>query len=363
MKGKNILSIVLAGMMAVMSVTGCAGGPKETGTEKDTAAAAAPAQTAEGKNLRVAIVASGTFGTQAFVDVALAGCQRAEQELGIKLDRIENCQAANAVDTLRNLAETDIDMFIMTSGVYVDTIRQLSGEFPDKVFVSADMSMELIPNVISVGYREQEAAFLAGAIAAEMTKTNKIAFIGGQPGGSMDRFEVGYSCGAKYAKPDIEASVAYVGNFNDVNKAKELAAMLYDQGNDWLVPAAGASNLGIFQASQEQGEGKYTLGAADGQFHLMPEKIVASQVKKIDNVCYMIIEDMLNDRAYVGQTLELGLKEDGVGILYNPDETIAGIIPDETRTRIDELTQEIIDGKIAVPKSTDELAAFVYPAS
>ena len=225
MRGKKILSIILAGLMTVLSVTGCASGQKDTGTSTDTTTAAvAPvageAGKKEEKKFRVAIVAVGTFGTQAFIDVALAGCQRAEQELGIKLDKIENCQTANAVDTLRSMAQSDIDMFIMTSGAYADTIRQLSEEFPDKVFVSADMSMELIPNVISVGYREQEAAFLAGAIASAMTKTNTVAFIGGQPGGSMDRFEVGYSCGAKYANPDVEASVAYVGNFNDVNRPK-----------------------------------------------------------------------------------------------------------------------------------------------
>lgn len=179
----------------------------------------------------------------------------------------------------------------------------------------------------------------------------------------MDRFEVGYSCGAGYVNPDVEASVAYVGNFNDVNKAKELATMLCDQGNDWLVPAAGASNLGVFQAVSEKGEGQFTMGAADGQFHLMPEKIVASQVKMIDNVCYMIIEDMLNDKAYLGQSLDLGLKEEGVGILYNPDEDIAGIISDETKTKIDELTRDIIDGRIVVPKTAEELAAFSYPVS
>lgn len=367
MDGKKILSLALAGILTTASITGCAGGqqaaePKEE-VSSTAGAQAEGAGKMEGKDLRVAIVATATFGSQAFVDVALTGCQRAQEELGIRLDKIENCQPANAVDTLRSLAQSDIDMFILTNGAYADTIRQLSEEFPDTVFVSADMAMELIPNVISVGYREQEAAFLAGAIASLMTETSKVAFIGGQPGGSMDRFEVGYSCGAKYANPAVEASVAYVGNFNDVNKAKELATMLYDQGNDWLVPAAGASNLGVFQATAEQSEGKYTLGAADGQFHLMPDKIVASQVKKIDNVCYMIIEDMLNERSYVGQTLELGLKENGVGILYNPDEKISGIIPQEVKDKVEQLTQDIVDGKIVVPKTADELAAFAYPAS
>lgn len=366
MRGKRLLSLLVAAILAAscLAVTGCVGG-KTRGDAKPEEAAKTEAKASgtKDKKLTVAIVTAGTFGSQAFTDVALAGCQKAEEELGIKLNKIENCQMANAADTLRSMSQGDIDVFILTSGAYADTIRQLSKEFPEKVFVSADMALEPIPNVISVGYREQEASFLAGALAAMMTKDNKVAFVGGQPGGSMDRFEMGYSCGARYANPEVEASTAYVGNFNDVNKAKELAAMLYDQGNDWLVPAAGASNLGVFQAASEKGANDYTLGAADGQFQLMPNKIVASQVKRIDHVCYMIIDDLLCDRANLGKTLDLGLKEDGVGLIYNPDEKISGIVPQEKKDKLKELAQDIMDGRIVVPKTVEELAAFPFPKS
>ena len=57
---------------------------------------------------------------------------------------------------------------------------------------------------------------------------------------------------------------------------------MYSQGCDYVGCYAGACNLGVFQAAEEAGDGKYCFGAANGQFDKSYEKILASVVKPID---------------------------------------------------------------------------------
>lgn len=52
----------------------------------------------------------------------------------------------------------------------------------------------------------------------------------------------------------VKVVVAYTNEFSDPKKGKELALSQYSQGVDVILAAAGASGLGIFEASKERSE-------------------------------------------------------------------------------------------------------------
>ena len=170
--------------------------------------------------------------------------------------------------------------------------------------------------MVSSSYREHEAAFLLGALGGYLTKTNKIGFIGGVSGVIQDRFQYGYMAGAWYSNQDVKVTSSYTGSFSDVGKGKEIATMMFSDGCDYVAPSAGACNLGVFQASKEAGADKWSFGAANGQFNQMPDKIVASQVKRVDNVAYSMVEKMVNG-TLKGEKSEYGLKDGGVDLMYS----------------------------------------------
>ena len=72
------------------------------------------------------------------------------------------------------------------------------------------------PNVVSITFREQDGSFLAGALAAMVSKTHHIAFLGGQDIPLIRKFEAGYIAGAREVDPSIRVDVKYAGSFDDV---------------------------------------------------------------------------------------------------------------------------------------------------
>lgn len=359
---KKAMSLLMAVVLIMTLCAGCAGGDRtENGAATGAGEASEPGKTpdaansaASGEPVKVGLVVESAFGTQSFNDVVLSGCERAAADFNIELIKVENVEAAQSIDTFRTLIEQGIGFFIVSAAQFADTIEQISGEYPDVKFVSVDYEMVANPNVESFAYREQEAAFLTGAFCQLMSKTGKIGLLTGTEGGTMIRFEAGFRSGAKYVDENAEVAVAVVG-FNDINKAKETATLLYKQGYDWVACCAAASNAGGFQASKELGGDNYVCGAADGQFHMMPDRIIVSQVKLIDNVAYESIKEFMEGNFQGGTTRIMGLKENGVDMKYNPDDSVTAFIPQEVRDKIEELRAGIISGEIVVPDNLEAL--------
>ena len=88
------------------------------------------------------------------------------------------------------------------------------------------------PNIASLIFKEQEAGYLAGYIAALQSKTGKVGYIGGTKIPPVERFGIGFVQGAKAAKSDIKVMYNYSGTFSDTNKGKTLAATMFDSGAD-----------------------------------------------------------------------------------------------------------------------------------
>ena len=112
-----------------------------------------------------------------------------------------------------------------------------------------------MPNVVSLKYKEEEGSFLVGAVAAMMTKTGTIGFVGANESDLIKKFYDGYEQGAKYVKPDIKVLKVYIGGsnaFNDPASAKAKTETLIQQKADVIYHASGASGAGVFQAVKEK---------------------------------------------------------------------------------------------------------------
>ncbi len=84
-------------------------------------------------------------------------------------------------------------------------------------------------NVRSILFKEHEASFLVGALAALKTKSNVISFVGGMDIPVIRKFSYGYEQGAKYINPDISVLFNIIEPvkgkipWNDVAGAKAIA--------------------------------------------------------------------------------------------------------------------------------------------
>lgn len=344
---KKVLALIMAGAMA-LSLVACGGGGSGEGGNTDDG------------SLRVGLIAS-SMGTQSFNDDVWAGLENAEAELGISAEYIEVSEVSDAANSLRTLIAQGDTLLVVPSSEFHDAMMEVAAEYPNCDFMYLAGEETGAENVMSVEYKENEAAFLGGALAASLSQTGKIGTVLAVQEPLQLRYQYGYMAGAKTVNPDCEVSVLFTNSYTDTNLGQESAKALYDKGADYVSCFAGACNLGVFNAAKEAGDGKYCLGAATGQFDKMPDKIVASVVKSIDVALYDMIKDYKDNGTFNGGGCTvLGLKEGGVELRYTTmNDELLNSIPEDVKASIEDLQNKIINGEITVPGTEEEYNTYI----
>lgn len=331
---KKVLKLLM-GILTLIFVVAC--GSKEATTENN------------GTPHKVAIVYStGGKGDKSFNDSAYRGLTQAKDELGIEFSEYEpKDPSAEAKTQLSNYAQTgEYDLIIGVGFTMKDSLEAVAAEFPDQKFALIDEVIEGKDNVVSLMFREEEGSFLVGALAALMSKTGTVGFVGGVEAPVIYRFESGYEQGAKYINPDIKVLSAYIGGgsaFNDPIAGKQLASTLIQKGADIVFHAAGASGAGVFQAAKEAKV--YAIGVDSNQDDVEKGTILTSMIKNVDNAVYATIKDTLDGKFQAGVRY-FGIKENGVGTTNF--EFTKDVIGNENIQKLDELKEKITKDELKV---------------
>jgi basic membrane protein A len=227
----------------------------------------------------------------------------------------------------------------------------------DSPLLDAQNKPFTLPNVQTVVFQEHEGSFLVGALAGLASKSGKVGFVGGMGMPLIKKFEAGFVAGIKAVNPTAAEATkrVYTGNFDDSASGKRAALDLYNQGVDIVYHAAGAGGLGVIQAAKEQG--KLAIGVDSDQAHLAPQNVLTSMTKHVDYAIYTSVKAIADKKFQPGDSA-LGLKEGGVGMapvqidFPNKQEALA---------KVEKLRKAVIDGKIKVPSTLEELGTFAPP--
>lgn len=294
------------------------------------------------------------LGDQNFNDLANKGGMQAATDFGLEWKVIESADAAAYIPNLTAGAEQS-NLTVGVGFLLTDAITEVAGQFADKSFLLID-SVSEATNVRSVTFQENEPSFLAGVVAGKSTKTNKLGIVGGQRIPPVIRYEVGFVAGVKSVNPAAEVSIAYADSFGDAPKGKELALAQFEQGADIVLPIAGATGTGCYQAAVEKGAGFWVVGADTSQEHLAPGQELVTAQKGVDFAVYTGCKDIV-EGTFAGGAINYNLKSGGVSLQVTP-----GRVPDDIIALARAYEQLIIDGTLVVPVDDDTLAAYVPPA-
>lgn len=296
---------------------------------------------------------TGGLGDRSFNDSAYAGLQKAKQQLGASIEVQQSKSAADYQPNLTVLADGGFDEIFAVGFLMNDDLTEVAKNYPSNHFAIVD-AVNGQPNVASVTFREQDGSFLAGALAAMVTKTKSIGFLGGIDSPLLRKFEAGYTAGAREVDPNVKVVVKYVGSFEDVASGKELAAVMYGGGTDIIYIAAGKSGLGAIDETRAR-PNVYAIGVDSDQDALAPGKILTSMVKHVDVAVFRIAKDVAAGKSPSG-AVEFGLKDDGVGL--TDFKYTKSIIGPAHIAQLAVLRDAIVSGKIVPPQTREELAAF-----
>jgi basic membrane protein A len=225
----------------------------------------------------------------------------------------------------------------------LDTVAK---RFPDTNFAIIDFpAAELAnkpANVRGLLFKEQEAGYLAGYLAAlyaaEQGGDQTISSVGGQKIPPVDRYIAGYQAGAKAANPDVQTLNGYSQDFVDQAKCKEIALNHISRGALVVFQVAGQCGLGALSAAEERNV--RGIGVDADQAYL-GDHILTSALKKVDVAVFETVESVQDGGFAGGEDTVFDVASGGVGL-----GEIASDVPADVVSRVNEVQDQIAAGEI-----------------
>lgn len=336
--------------VAALLLAGCAPAPEQ---DARPSGSAAPDYCAR------MVTNSGGLEDRSFNQSSWEGLQRAAADYDIGVDAIVSTSETDLAPNVEQAVATECD-FILTVGYELaDATAAAAAANPELHFSIVDEQVEG-ENIKPIVFDTAQAAFLAGYLAAGVSRTGIVATFGGGNQPPVTLFMDGFVDGvAKHNELHGTAvqvlgwdkatqDGVFTGDFEDTLKGKTTTERFLDRGADVIMPVAGQVGEGAAAAILEHGGSSLIWVDNDGYDSLPAQfrPIVLTSVLKNtqDAVVEIIGADLEGDfssEPYVG-TLENG------GVDIAPFHEQAGLVPAELSAGIDELRTAIVAGILEV---------------
>ncbi len=210
-----------------------------------------------------------------------------------------------------------------------------------------------LPNVRTVTFQEEQGAFLVGALAG-LVAHRAVGFVGGMELPLIKKFEAGFKAGVRAVNPGLPVLVQYTGSFDNVSAGKAAGADLLAKGCEVIFQGAGADGLGVIQAVKEAhaaGKPVYAVGTDSDQWHLAPDAVLSSMLKRVDLAVWQAASDVAGG-AFTPGDVHLGLAEGGLALAE-----VRVPLPDKAAVlaQVKALEAQLISGERTAPATLDAL--------
>jgi basic membrane protein A len=375
---------LIALLAALALVFAACGGDDDTGGETTTTAGGETTTTAE--SMDTTTTAAGETTTTAATDTtavqagglicevtdvggvddksfnasAWAGAQRAAADFGGEAKVLESQAETDYEVNINSFVDEGCDLIITVGFLLGDATSAAAEANTNNNFAIVDFAYDAPPsNLKGLVFSTDEAAFLAGYLAAGMTETGTVGTFGGINIPTVTIFMDGFAWGVDHYNTVNGTDVQVLGwdpvtqegsftnNFESLDDGRAFAQSLVDEGADIIMPVAGPVGLGSAQLATELGTFSI-IGVDVDQTITDPNNAavyLTSVMKGIDNAVYAAADEAVNG-SYTNELYVGTLANEGVDIApYNEFE---GSVPDELKAAIDQLRQDIIGGAVTI---------------
>lgn len=294
---------------------------------------------------------------RSFNQYTLEGARRAAEAAGLEFSYVVSSTGFNFEEDIFAMAQQGIDLIITVGFQMGPATAKAARTFPDTHFVIVDVAYSPgsgcaetvtscyteeggLSNVTSLVFAEDEMGYLAGVLAACMSKTGIVATVAGVEIPPVVRFVTGYQQGARSYNPDIVTLNQYTTAFNDSGMGKVVGQRFINQGADVIMGAGGNTGNGGLLAAHEAGA--MAIGVDVDQYYTYPEvrgSLLTSAMKRVDVAAERAVLDFAAGQLTGGIRLAT-LANDGIGLA--PYHDWEDRIPQECRTAVDEARAAII---------------------
>lgn len=322
--------------------------PALAGRRVPTATQPAPVQCAV--TFRVGFLTDVT-GLDSSVDAqGWAGAQRAAgRHPCIDVELLRSSDPGSYQAGLELLAERD-DLVIAGSLLLTDAVSAAAADRAAGHFILVDPLVMPTPrpNLAVISFREDQAGFLAGALAAMVSRTKVLGGVYGPEGGAMTRYRQGFETGAATVDPATRVLGAYQPAAD--GRPFGNAEWGQEQAHNWLARGADV----IFGAGGSTGEGSllpaaashsYCIGSGDDEFLTFPTArscLLTSAMIHTDRAVETAILSAADGRFIAGSRV-FGVADGAVGLapFHQFDSTVSGAM----RARLSALSEQLSLGE------------------
>ncbi len=290
-------------------------------------------------------VNDGTFNQYAY-----EGMLRAADEFDLDSTFIETTAQTEYQNNINTCLNEEFDIIITVGFLITDATHAAAAANPDIQFIGVDQFFaDPLPNLVGIQYREDQAGFLVGALAALMSESGTIGGVYGIPIPPVVKFRNGYEQGARYINPDINLLGVYIDDFNAADRGATAAEQLIGEGADVIFGAGGPTGSGAITRAAQQGV--YVIGVdADEYFTTFgegetpgSENLISSAMKRVDNGVYDMIALLVDGGSFPeGSLYVLSLENDGIAFAPAHDSDVS----EEITAQVEEIQAGLLDGSI-----------------
>ncbi len=297
----------------------------------------------------------GKVDDRSFNQYAWQGITQAQKELGARVQYIETVNPADNAKNIAQLADAGYDVIVTVGFGLGEATMNASQQYPQIKFIGVDQdhSAARAANLVGLLFAEDQAGFLAGALAAMATESDHIgAVLGSDTIPPVWRFGEGYRAGALYIDPDIKVTLVYHNvdlskSFTDPEWGRAAAVELIGQNVDVIFAAAGQTGNGALLACADQDV--LAIGVDIDQYETLPEArpvLLSSAIKLIGPGVFDLIR-----LAYQGQ---FPAGDNYIGqVELAPFHEFEEDVPQEVRDELAEIAHMLQSGtlKTGVPSA------------
>jgi len=293
----------------------------------------------------------GKIDDKSFNQLAWEGVQQAEKDLGAHIQYIETTDAKDYAKNIGTFGDEGYDVIVMVGSALGEATAAAAATYPETDFIGVDqLQAEAVDGVAGLNFREDNAGFLVGALAAMISKSNKIgAVCGTNADPTIWRFGEGYRSGAAFADQfkgaTTEVFVVYHSNvgfdksFTDPEWGAAAANSIMDQGADVIFGCGGITGNGAITAAAQ--DGADVIGVETDQYLTLPEaapRMLSSAMKLIAPGVFELIKLSRDGQFPSGNYFgEVG---------YAPFHDLENDVPVAVKTMMEQINAGLLDGSI-----------------
>jgi basic membrane protein A len=331
----------ILGVLAVVAVVAAAcGGDEPSGGGGGT--------TPPGKaRVKMALVLPGNINDLSWNQMAYEGAKQLEKEGLVSVAYTENVpeDAASVTQVVSGYAQQGYQLVIAHSFGYGDPLFKLAPSFPNTAFAWAGGIDKKANNVADYAQPFWDASYLAGIIAAGITKTKVVGGLAGFDIPVCHAMLEAFKLGAQSVDSSIKGINTYVGDWVDVAKSKEAATAQADQKADVFMSCGEGPALGSIALAKDRNLA--ASGYVGDMSSLAPENVFASVVWDLHTLWGKMVTDVQNNSFQPGKFYQVSVKDNGLHVQINSQ--FHEPIPADVTSKFDQALEAIKSGAFTVP--------------